>query len=72
MTTGEKTQQSNGSRERGWVVMVRSKEGCAMVRRSVATTAHFEMEPCPLYIRGIFLKFMGTMSMIFMSHLHAA
>jgi hypothetical protein len=52
--------------------MVRSKEGCAMVRRSVATTAHFEMEPCPLYIRGIFLKFMGTMSMIFMSHLHAA
>jgi hypothetical protein len=32
MTTGETTQQSNGSRERGWVVMVRSKEGCAMGR----------------------------------------
>jgi hypothetical protein len=32
MTAGETTQQSNGSRERGWVVMVMSKEGCAMGR----------------------------------------
>jgi hypothetical protein len=32
MTTGETTQQSNSSWERGWVVIVRSKEGCAMGR----------------------------------------
>jgi hypothetical protein len=30
-TTGELTQQSNGSRERG-MVMVKSKEGCAVGR----------------------------------------
>jgi hypothetical protein len=31
-TTGESTQQLNGSRERGYMVMVRSKEGCAVGR----------------------------------------
>jgi len=28
-SSGKTTQQSNSSRERGWRVMVRSKEGCA-------------------------------------------
>jgi hypothetical protein len=32
MKTGKTTQQSNGSWERGWVVMERSKEGCAVGR----------------------------------------
>jgi len=43
-TTGETTQQSNGSRERGGVVMVRSKEGCAMGRGGARRQFLFSLE----------------------------
>jgi hypothetical protein len=35
LTKGKTTQQSIGSWERGWMVMARSQEGCAMGRGGV-------------------------------------